>query len=143
MCLILRLLIFFFSFMPLAQAMEQWTLSINNQPFYLEVPVLVTEYNQGLMYRHHLERRHGMIFVFDVNEKHKPTMWMKNTFIPLDMLFIGPDYRIACILEDTEPLSLTLLSCDRPVMAVIELNAGEANQFHLVNGMEIKGYIAE
>lgn len=65
-------------------------------------------------------------------------MWMKNTYLPLDMLFIGSDYQIKCILEYTQPLSLTLLSCDEATLAVIELNAGEVNKFKLKKGMKLK-----
>ncbi|RUR07958.1 DUF192 domain-containing protein [Legionella sp. km772] len=128
--------------MPLiTQAMETMTVSINKHPFYLEVPETQSEYNRGLMYRHRLAESGGMIFVFDPKSTSQPTMWMKNTYLPLDMLFIGPDYRIKCILEHTKPLSTVPLSCDNSVLAVIELNAGEVSQFELKTGMEIQGQV--
>lgn len=126
-------------FLPVTYAMERLTLTLNHHSFDLEVPISMKEYSQGLMYRHHLAERKGMIFLFDGKDASKPTMWMKNTYIPLDMIFIGPDYRIACILEHTKPLTLTLLSCNKPAIAVIELNAGEVRKFHLLKGMEIRG----
>jgi uncharacterized protein len=126
-------------FMSVSHAMERLTLSLNNHQIRLEVPLSIKEYNQGLMYRHYLAESSGMIFLFDGKATSKPTMWMKNTYISLDMIFIGPDYRIACILEHTQPLSLIPLSCEEPAIAVIELNAGEVSRFHLMKGMEIKG----
>ena len=129
----------FFLCISVTHAMERLTLALNGHLFHLEVPISIKEYNQGLMYRHHLAESRGMIFIFDGKETRKPIMWMKNTYIPLDMIFIGPDYRIACILEHTQPLSLTLLSCEEPAIAVIELNAGAVNKFQLMKGMEIKG----
>ena len=51
-------------------------------------------------------------------------MWMRNTFVSLDMLFVGPDGRIARIVADTEPLSDAVISSGGPVRAVLELAAG-------------------
>ncbi len=53
-------------------------------------------------------------------------MWMKNTYIPLDMLFIDSHGRIVCLLANTTPQSLEILSCPKPVMAVLEIGGGEA-----------------
>jgi hypothetical protein len=132
-----KLLIGFLVCIPfIAQAMDKQTLSINKQLFHLEVPETAKEYNHGLMYRHHLPEGYGMLFVFD--PKTEVVMWMKNTYIALDMLFIGADNRIVCIFEHTTPLSLKMLSCDAPVMAVIELNAGDVKKFHLLKGMILK-----
>jgi uncharacterized protein len=136
---IYKVFVGFFMFIPVTHAMEQITLLLNNHAFYLEVPISMKEYSQGLMYRHHLAESTGMIFLFDEKDVSKPAMWMKNTYISLDMIFIGSDYRIACILEHTQPLSLTVLSCEEPAIAVIELNAGEARKFRMIKGMEIKG----
>jgi uncharacterized membrane protein (UPF0127 family) len=121
------------------EAMSSLSLSINNHLFHLEVPQTIKEYNQGLMNRYSMPPSYGMIFLFDPKTKSRPTMWMKNTYVSLDMLFIGPDYKIACILQHTKPLSLELLSCDQPVLAVIELNSGDVDRFHLEKGMELQG----
>jgi uncharacterized membrane protein (UPF0127 family) len=116
--------------------MEHINVIINQHQFNLEVPVTKEEYTQGLMFRRTLPERHGMLFIFDPQGKPQ-AMWMKNTYLSLDMLFVGPDSKIACILEHTQPLSLTLLSCDAPVSRVIELNAGEVKKYHLEQGMNI------
>ena len=61
-------------------------------------------------------------------------MWMKNTLIPLDMLFIESDGRIAKIVERTVPLSLASIASERPVRAVLELNAGTAARLGIQPG---------
>jgi len=58
-------------------------------------------------------------------------MWMKNTYIELDMLFIRADGRVAKIIERAHPLSETLLSSETPVSAVLELKGGEAGKLGL------------
>jgi uncharacterized protein len=55
-------------------------------------------------------------------------MWMKNTLIPLDMLFIDARGKIVCLLANAKPESLEILSCDKPVKAVLEIGGGEAGR---------------
>ena len=78
------------------------------------------------MFVTHLPIEEGMLFPED-----KPrimTMWMKNTLIPLDMLFIDTHGKILCLLQNTQPESLETLSCDKPVKAVLEIGGGEARR---------------
>jgi uncharacterized membrane protein (UPF0127 family) len=78
----------------------------------------------GLMFVTQLPSDEGMLF-----PQRKPqimSMWMKNTLIPLDMLFIDARGRIVCLLADTRPQSLDILSCEKPVKAVLEIGGGEA-----------------
>ena len=63
--------------------------------------------------------------------------WMKNTYIPLDMVFVGNDGRIAKIIADAKPFSLDVLSSDVPVIAVLELRGGEAAQLGLQVGDKV------
>jgi uncharacterized protein len=77
---------------------------------------------RGLMFRHVLPPDRAMLFDF---EKPRPAaMWMKNTYISLDMLFVRADGTIAAIAENTEPLSTQTISVDEPVQGVVELAAG-------------------
>lgn len=77
---------------------------------------------RGLMFRHVLPPNQAMLFDF---EKPRPAaMWMKNTYISLDMLFVRADGTIAAIAENTEPLSTQTISVDEPVQGVVELAAG-------------------
>jgi uncharacterized protein len=78
--------------------------------------------DRGLMFRHVLPADRAMLFDFD---KPRPAaMWMKNTYISLDMLFVRADGTIAAIAENTEPLSTQTISVDEPVLGVVELAAG-------------------
>jgi hypothetical protein len=80
----------------------------------------------GLMYETRLPADEGMLFPQD--EPHVVSMWMKNTYIPLDMLFIDGHGRIVCLLANTTPQSLGILSCPKPVKAVLEIGGGEATE---------------
>lgn len=77
---------------------------------------------RGLMYVRKLPDTTGMLFVYDNERPH--SMWMKNTFIPLDIAFIRQDGSIASIARHTEPQSLTPIQAQEPVTYVLELNAG-------------------
>jgi uncharacterized protein len=80
----------------------------------------------GLMFVTHLPSEEGMLFPED--QPQIISMWMKNTLIPLDMLFIDPHGKILCLLENTKPESLEILSCPKPVKAVLEIGGGEAQR---------------
>ncbi|MFY9875419.1 MAG: DUF192 domain-containing protein [Rhodomicrobium sp.] len=97
-------------------------------PVLLNVEVADTEAKreQGLMFRRSLSGDHGMIFLFD--GEHEITMWMKNTYIPLDMIFIGNDWRIRHIASDAEPFSTDVISSMRPASRVLEIGAGQAKK---------------
>ncbi len=97
-------------------------------PVLLNVEVADTDAKreQGLMFRRSLSDDHGMIFLFD--SEHEITMWMKNTYIPLDMVFIGNDWRIRHIASDAEPFSTDVISSMRPASRVLEIGAGQAKK---------------
>nr|WP_255561710.1 DUF192 domain-containing protein [Pseudohoeflea sp. DP4N28-3] len=79
---------------------------------------------QGLMNRAEMPADQGMLFDFGTTRL--VTMWMKNTLLPLDMIFITPDGRVAGIAADTVPHSEALISSPGPVRYVLEVNAGTA-----------------
>lgn len=79
---------------------------------------------QGLMYRREMPADQGMLFDYGAGQPQEVAMWMKNTFIPLDMLFIRRDFTIANIAERTVPHSTASIFSDGPVRAVLELNGG-------------------
>ena len=68
----------------------------------------------------------GMLFL--EHDARATSFWMKNTYIELDMLFIGPDHRIVKIAARTPPLSLDTINSDAPVIAVLEIKGGEAQR---------------
>jgi uncharacterized protein len=87
---------------------------------------------QGLMFVSDLPASRGMVFPFA--PPRVETMWMKNTYIELDMLFIGAGGRVTKIIERARPLSEQILSSDTAVNAVLELKGGEAKTLGLAVG---------
>lgn len=87
---------------------------------------------RGLMFRRQMAADRGMLFDF---ERELPvSMWMKNTYLPLDMVFIDRRGRIVNIAENTEPLSERTIPSSGPVLGVLELNAGTARRIGLKAG---------
>ena len=82
---------------------------------------------QGLMFVHDIDDHAGMLFLFPAGEP--VTMWMKNTYMPLDMVFIDEHARITHIAKHTTPLSLDLISAPGPTRAVLELKGGISDRF--------------
>ena len=80
----------------------------------------------GLQYRNELADDQGMLFLFPAEEV--LTFWMKNTPIPLDMIFIGSDLKIVGIVRDAAPFSLTARSVGAPSRFVLEIKGGLAKQ---------------
>ncbi|MFM1887263.1 MAG: hypothetical protein RL026_2420 [Pseudomonadota bacterium] len=87
---------------------------------------------QGLMFVTHLPSGYGMLFPLD--PPREMTMWMKNTFIALDMVFIDKSGRITRIVADAVPQSLDIIASRGTVGAVLELPGGEARRLGLVAG---------
>jgi len=79
---------------------------------------------RGLMHVRDLPPTSGMLFVYD--DARSISMWMKNTYISLDMVFARADGSVVTVAHDTEPLSLRSVSSSEPVSLVLELNAGTA-----------------
>jgi uncharacterized membrane protein (UPF0127 family) len=86
----------------------------------------------GLMFRTEVKPDEGMLF--DWGAPRESTMWMRNTLVPLDMLFIAADGRIHRIAERTVPLSLATISSQGPVRATLELAGGTAERLNLRPG---------
>lgn len=82
---------------------------------------------RGLMFVRSMPVMTGMLFVYDHDDHH--AMWMKNTLIPLDMVFARSDGTISSVIRDTEPQSLRSLSAIEPVRYVLELNAGVTERY--------------
>jgi uncharacterized protein len=91
---------------------------------------------QGLMWLRELPADHGMVFELDAPRP--MTMWMKNTYVPLDMLFFGPDGRIVSIVRNTRPLSLEIIDSGGPVAGAVEILGGEAQRRGISKGDRIQ-----
>lgn len=86
----------------------------------------------GLMFRTELADGHGMLFPYDSPQE--ITMWMKNTYISLDMIFIGADGTVVRVARNTEPMSEEIVSSQRPALGVLELKAGAADKYGIIAG---------
>jgi len=100
--------------------------------FDVELATTSEERSKGLMFRRELPAGQGMLF--DFNGEGPVSMWMKNTYVSLDMIFIRADGRIARIAENTEPLSERTISSGAPVKAVLEVVAGTAKRLGIAPG---------
>jgi uncharacterized membrane protein (UPF0127 family) len=87
---------------------------------------------QGLMFVHEMDEHAGMLFVFPGNRE--PTMWMKNTYISLDLLFINEHGQIEYIASQAKPLSLSIIQSPKPSLAVLELKGGACDLFGIKVG---------
>jgi uncharacterized protein len=87
---------------------------------------------RGLMFVRELPQQMGMLFIYDDTAVH--SMWMKNTYIPLDILFIRGDGTVSSVARNTEPLSLRSISAIEPVNYVLELNAGVTQRLSIDAG---------
>ena len=83
----------------------------------------------GLMYRRSIGADEGMLFIYD--REQDISMWMKNTYISLDMIFVKRDGVISHIATNTEPFSENIIPSEGPALAVIELAAGSAARLGL------------
>lgn len=101
--------------------------------FNLEIASKPIDVEIGLMYRKKMPKDHGMMFQLG-KEPRLVSFWMKNTLIPLDMLFVAADGTIANIHRNAQPESLTSVPSQAPVTAVIELNGGRADAVGLSIG---------
>lgn len=102
------------------------------QHFTVELALTPAQQEQGLMYRSALAPDAGMLFILPQRET--AVFWMKNTLIPLDMLFISNKGRIADIHERAVPLSEATIESRVPVSAVLELNGGTVDRLKIKVG---------
>lgn len=110
--------------------------STGRHEFQVEVTRTEAEKALGLMFRQHLPRRAGMLFPYD--DPFEITMWMKNTYISLDMIFVRKDGVVHRIEKGTEPFSEETISSQGKVSAVLEVAAGVADEIGLRAGDRIE-----
>lgn len=92
--------------------------------FSVEVMRTAPERERGLMFRKFLPAGRGMLFDFKTEQP--VLMWMKNTYVPLDMIFIDHNGKVVSVAQNAEPLSETVIPSQAPAYAVLEVNAGAA-----------------
>ncbi len=89
----------------------------------------------GLMYRKELAENAGMLFVFP--EEKPLTFWMKNTYVPLDIIFLDRDLRVVSVAENAVPMTETPRPSNKPAQYALEVRAGSAVKWHLTAGMAL------
>jgi uncharacterized protein len=105
--------------------------------FNVEMATTPEEQETGLMFRKSVPRDGGMLFVWDVPQVSH--MWMKNTLVPLDMVFIKTDGVIDSIAENTVPHSLRDISSHGDVIATLELAGGTTARLGITVGDKVMG----
>jgi uncharacterized membrane protein (UPF0127 family) len=122
-----------------AHAAQMQTLEIVGKAgvhvFSVEIATTEQEREVGLMFRKHLADGQGMLF--DFTPEQQVAMWMKNTYIPLDMIFIRANGTILRIAENTEPLSEKIIRSGGPVAGVLEVAGGTAKKLGIAPGDKV------
>ncbi len=121
-----------------AQTLEALTVVTASGRHVFQVEVMRTpdERAKGLMFRRFMPADRGMLFDFQRTEP--VAMWMQNTFISLDMVFIRSDGTVARVAERTEPLSTRTIPSGEPVLSVLEVNGGIAEKIGLKAGDRVE-----
>ncbi|ENN92319.1 hypothetical protein BBbe_06270 [Bartonella bovis 91-4] len=107
----------------------------------VEIAFLPAQSNAGLMYRTHFPKNHAMLFKNSLNNTSENTqemfMWMANTPLPLDMIFLNSEGIIVSIVENTRIFSEDIISSKVPATFAIELNAGEVADKKIQKGQRV------
>jgi len=104
--------------------------------FLVELAVTREEQARGLMFRKTLNDRAGMFFIFDGEDLRH--FWMRNTLIPLDMIFIDRNFMVVDIHKDAKPLDEKVISSRKPARYVLEINAGKAGKCRIKKGTKTR-----
>jgi uncharacterized protein len=125
----------------LAQTLDRLEIATASGVHVFNVEVVSDEAGRekGLMYRRYMPQDRGMLFNF--NEEGPVAFWMKNTYIPLDMIFISRKGVVTSIAANAEPMSERLIPSGGPVYAVLEVNGGVARSIGLKAGDKVKDAI--
>lgn len=123
---IFAIVLFFLFFKRENSDLVQITLKGKNSSvsYFVEIADTAEKAEMGLMWRKSMPQNQGMLFIFPYPSIIK--MWMKNTYIPLDMIFFNAQNQVICLRENAVPLDdKNIISCPYPASKVLELNAGE------------------
>ena len=104
--------------------------------FRVEVARSPQDQARGLMFRTAMGADEGMLFPYD--PPRIASFWMRNTVIPLDLIFIGPDHRVINVAANAVPYSEESIRSDAPAIAVLELNGGRAAELGIGPGAEVR-----
>jgi uncharacterized membrane protein (UPF0127 family) len=105
---------------------------------HLEVETARSDYEQqtGLMYRKQMQENRGMLFIYR-EERPRPNFYMKNTYIPLDLIYINSNNIVVDINQDTKPLDESPIPSQAPAQYVLEINGSKAQKWNIRKGDSI------
>ena len=103
----------------------------------LDIEIAENQYERetGLMYRQSMEETQGMLFIYP--EEALRSFYMKNTYIPLDIIFYSKDSSVVSFQENAQPLDETSLPSNKPAKFILELNAGKVKEWNIEVGDKI------
>lgn len=103
----------------------------------LDIEIADTQYERetGLMYRKSMEENQGMLFIYP--EEALRSFYMKNTYIPLDIIYYSKDSSVVSFQENAEPMNETSLPSEKPAQFILELNAGKVKEWNIDVGDKI------
>jgi len=121
---------------PVLEDLEIVTRGGQTHRFKVEIADDEPERQRGLMFRESLARDRGMLFQFE--ESGPRSFWMRNTYIPLDIIYIAPDGKIVSIARNTTPFSEVPIPSEGPANGVLEINGGQAAELGVEPGDTVR-----
>jgi uncharacterized protein len=114
-----------------------FTDSLNNSKVKIDIQIANSDFDRelGLMFRKQMDENKGMLFIFPVEERQ--SFWMRNTFIPLDMIFVNSSKKIVTIHRNTQTLSDQSYPSTAPAQFVLEVNGGYCSRHNINEGDKI------
>lgn len=138
---LLRVLLFLFLLVSCSSASSEQTVWFDNAPdvkIKVEVATTPEERQRGLMYRKELESDRGMLFVFPNAQPR--SFWMKNTFVPLDIIYLSSTLSVVSIAKNARPHDENTYPSAGPAKYVLEVNGGFSDRHGLRRGSVLKGF---
>ncbi len=104
----------------------------------LDIELAESDYEQqtGLMHRSSMEMNQGMLFIYK-DERPRPTFYMKNTKIPLDLIYINSDMNVVEMNENATPFDETPIRANQPAQYVLEVNAGFVEKYNITDSLNV------
>ena len=125
--------LFVFLFVVLSFSVNAEELIVKNKVSYVvDVAKTIEQKQKGLMFVKELPSNKGMLF--DVRDDKNVSMWMKNTYIPLDMIFLSCDFAVVDVYKNAQPHSLESIGSDKDFCFVLEVNGGDFDKYKLELG---------
>ena len=121
---------------PVVTPMVYVSTAQGDVPVKVEVVATEPKIEKGLMYRQHLPLDSGMLFL--MGREKQWSFWMRNTLIPLDMIFITKEMTVAGVVENAQPLTESLRMVDKPSSYVLEVNGGFTKTAGIVAGAQVR-----